>query len=189
MPDIIEEVFKGHGFNDYKLSLTGTYPKREFCVQYRETDFNFVSRLMEQEGIYYFFEHENGKHTLVLADSISAHKPFPGYDEVKFHELGKGASDREVISDWTIEKEVQPVATALQRFRFQKAQDFAARQHQRVPPAWRGANLRFTIIPGEYIESGDGDKLAQIRLDELQSQYEVLHGQGSAKGLAAGAFL
>ena len=77
IPDIIEEVFKSCGFTDFKLSLTATYDQREYCVQYRETDFNFVSRLMEQYGIFYFFEHENGKHTLVLADSESAHQPCP----------------------------------------------------------------------------------------------------------------
>jgi type VI secretion system secreted protein VgrG len=58
VPEIIEEVFKGHGFNDYQLKLSGSYAKWEYCVQYRETDFNFVNRLMEQEGIYFFFEHE-----------------------------------------------------------------------------------------------------------------------------------
>src|SRR5208282_303386 len=81
VPDILEEVFKGHGFNDYQLNLSASHSQREYCVQYRETDFNFVSRLMEQEGIYYFFEHQEDKHTMVLADSISAHNPFPGYED------------------------------------------------------------------------------------------------------------
>src|SRR4051812_2148386 len=102
VPEIIEEVFKKHGFSDYKLKLSATYEKREYCVQYRETDFNFVSRLMEQEGIYYFFQHEDGKHTLMIADSISAHKASPGYADVTFHELGKGAMGREVITEWTV---------------------------------------------------------------------------------------
>src|SRR5438876_250998 len=79
-----------------------------------------ISRLFEQEGIYYFFQHEDGKHTLVLADSISAHKPFNGYSEVIFHELEKGATGREVITDWTVEKELQPVACALNDFDFKK---------------------------------------------------------------------
>ena len=70
--DIIEAVFSDLGFSDYKLSLQGQYAPREFCVQYRETAFNFVSRLMEEEGIFYFFKHEDGKHTLVLADDNSA---------------------------------------------------------------------------------------------------------------------
>src|SRR3954468_5030428 len=63
---IIEDVFQAHGFSDYILKINATYRTREYCVQYRETDFNFVSRLLEQEGIYYYFKHEDGQHQLVL---------------------------------------------------------------------------------------------------------------------------
>ena len=81
--DIIEAVFSDLGFSDYKLSLQGQYAKREFCVQYRETAFNFVSRLMEEEGIFYFFKHEDGKHTLVLADDNSAFEALPNLATAK----------------------------------------------------------------------------------------------------------
>ena len=186
VPEIIEAVFKGHGFDDWSPKLSVTYPKREYCVQYRETDFNFVSRLMEQEGIYYFFEHENGKHKLILADSISAHSPFTGYEEVVFHELEKGAPSRQVITSWELEKQVQPVAYALNDFDFKKpktslaASSSVTRQHG-------GANFEIYDYPGEYVEHSEGERLAGARLDEHQSQYELLQGQGSARGLAAGS--
>ena len=185
VPDIIEQVFTGHGFHDYKLSLSGTYEPREYCVQYRETDFNFVSRLMEQEGIYYFFQHENGKHTLVLADSISAHGRFTGYGEVTFQELQKGAAEREVITDWVVEMEVQPGAYTLNDFDFEKpkasllAVANVTRQHA-------ASSFEMYDYPGEYVKSGDGDRLAQARLDELQAQHEILRGQASARGLVPG---
>ena len=73
VPDILKKVFADHGAADFKFELTGTYRKWTYCVQYRETDFNFVSRLMEQEGIYYYFRHTDGQHTLVLTDSTSKH--------------------------------------------------------------------------------------------------------------------
>src|ERR1700756_1714517 len=66
IPDIVQQVFKDRGFTDFKNSLTGSFETREYCVQYRETDFNFIARLMEQYGIFYYFEHEENKHTLVL---------------------------------------------------------------------------------------------------------------------------
>src|SRR5438034_9574732 len=76
--EIVEQVFKAQGFSDFQTSkCTKSYPKREFCVQYRETHLNFVSRLMEEEGIFYFFTHTNDKHVLVLADAPSAVKPCP----------------------------------------------------------------------------------------------------------------
>jgi len=186
VPEIVEEVFKGHGLNDYQLKLSGTYLKWDYCVQYRETDFNFVSRLMEQEGIYYFFQHENGKHTLVLADSASAHKPFAGYEEVVFHEVETADSGREVITDWVVEKEVQPVAYALNDFNFEKPKTSlcssasVTRQHG-------AAQFEIYDYPGEYDEHGEGDRLTQVRLDELQSQHEIVRGQTSARGLAAGS--
>ena len=69
VPDIIDQVFKTFGFTDYQLSVArGDYPKLEFCVQYRETALNFVSRLMEEVGIFYFFRHEKDRHVLVIAD-------------------------------------------------------------------------------------------------------------------------
>ena len=68
VPDIVKQIFDETNFKDYKLQLYGDFLKREYCVQYRETDFNFISRLLEEEGIFYFFEHENGVHTLVLAN-------------------------------------------------------------------------------------------------------------------------
>ena len=79
VPQIIEKVFTDAGFSDYRNALKGAYkPAREYCVQYQESTFTFVSRLMEDEGIFYFFEHEDGKHTMVLADDISVHAPCEG---------------------------------------------------------------------------------------------------------------
>jgi len=185
-PEIIEDVFKAQGFTDYKLSLNGTYPKWEYCVQYRETDFNFVSRLMEQVGIYYFFVHENGKHTLTLADSISAHKPFPGYAEIPFHELDKGAPGREAITDWTVQKEVQPVACALNDFNFEKPKT-SLRATANLSRPHGLAQFEIYDYPGEYREPSEGETLSGVRLDELQSQYETLRGEANCRGLAAGS--
>src|SRR5436190_17924617 len=75
--EIVEQVFKAQGYSDFEIKCTKSYPKREFCVQYRETHLDFVSRLMEEEGIFYFFEHTKDKHTIVLADVPTAVKPGP----------------------------------------------------------------------------------------------------------------
>lgn len=85
VPDIIMEIFRENGFTDFENRLIDEYRNRVYCVQYRETDFDFVSRLMEQEGIYYYFKHENGKHTLILSDSYSAHETVPGYELIPYY--------------------------------------------------------------------------------------------------------
>ena len=184
VPQIIEEVFKNLGFSDYQLKLSGNYEKREFCVQYRETNFNFVSRLMEQAGIYYYFEHEDGKHTLVLADSVSAHKEFPNYKDMTFHEAEQG-TQREVVTEWVMEKEAQPVTAALQDFDFKKPKT-SLLTSTKVGRKYGKAQFEIFDYPGEYLEHTDGQRLADVRLEELQTQYETLHGQASVRGLAAG---
>ena len=69
---------------DVSPEIQGTFPPRDYCVQYRETDFNFVSRLMEEEGIYYYFRHTDGHNTLVLTDSTSKHTAAAGYEKIPF---------------------------------------------------------------------------------------------------------
>src|SRR6185436_19283890 len=75
VPDIVKKVFGDHATADFKFELTGTYRKWVYCVQYRETDFNFISRLLEEEGIYYYVRHTDGHNTVVLTDSTSKHTP------------------------------------------------------------------------------------------------------------------
>src|SRR6201999_1368576 len=104
-PHTIKEGFSKRGFNDFKLVLTDSYPKLEYCVQYRETDLAFVSRLMEQHGIYYFFEHTSDKHMLVLADAKSSHKAVPGHEKTPFIALtGDDRRDREHVYHWSSER-------------------------------------------------------------------------------------
>ncbi|PYN25427.1 MAG: type VI secretion system tip protein VgrG, partial [Candidatus Rokuibacteriota bacterium] len=98
VPDIIKEVFADHSMAVFEDGLTATYAQREYCVQYRETDFAFVSRLMEEEGIYYYFEHSDGKHTLKLVDSDSGHKKLEGKASIAYHLPGRALhGDEEYI--------------------------------------------------------------------------------------------
>src|SRR6266542_5255721 len=78
VPDIIQQIFRDLGFSDFKLQLRGSFEPREYCVQYRESDFAFVSRLMEEEGIFYFFTHSASGHQLVLANTPQGHPELPG---------------------------------------------------------------------------------------------------------------
>jgi type VI secretion system secreted protein VgrG len=141
--------------------------------------------LMEQSGIHYFFEHEDGKHTLVLADSISAHKPFPEHAEIAFHPLEVGGEGREVITAWTQEKELQPVACALQDFDFKKPKTSLLTSANQSRSHGK-AGYEIYDYPGEYVDHGEGQRLTDVRLHELQTQYEVLQGETNARGLVTG---
>jgi type VI secretion system secreted protein VgrG len=101
VPDIVKSVLSDIGYTDVKVSLSGNYAQREYCVQYREDCLNFISRLMEQEGIYYFFTHDDSKHTMVLADSVSAHAVGKGFARVPYLHTTDSVLRREAtITSW-----------------------------------------------------------------------------------------
>ena len=121
VPDIIEKVFNDRGFPDFRKALTGSYPTLEYCVQYRESDMNFVCRLMEEYGIYYFYEHTKDKHTLVLADSKSSHKSIPGLSSVPFlpgH--GEIRRDKQQFDDWSTFRGFQSGRFVLNDYDYEK---------------------------------------------------------------------
>ena len=186
VPEIIEQVFQDNGFSDFEKRLSGEYRTWEYCVQYRETDFNFVSRLMEQEGIYYYFRHEDGKHTLVLADSVSAHDPIPGYEKVPyFPPVEAKRRERDHLSAWSVAKQVQPGKYSLRDFDFKKpSADLETRNNNPLDHAQK--EFEVYDYPGEYVETGEGETYARVRLEELQSQHERASGNGNAAGLFSG---
>jgi len=185
VPDIIKEVFRDHGFTDFDDRLTGSHRSWEYCVQYRETDFNFVSRLMEQEGIYYYFTHENGKHKMVLADSKSAHEPFAGYEEIIFRPPGSEFRKKETINSLSVSQEVQPGAYAHTDFDF-TAPGKNLMSKSQIQRQHAAADFEIYDYPGEFDQTGDGQEYARSRIEELQSAFELIRGEGDVRGLATG---
>jgi type VI secretion system secreted protein VgrG len=189
VPDIFEAIAKDHGFHDYKLSLTGTYDPREYCVQYRETDFNFLSRLLEEVGIRYFFKHEAERHIMVLADGSDAHQPAQSYAEVKFRLTAGSLQNEDSIESWWVESAVQPGSYVTTDFDFEKPKLSLLKSSVKSRPH---ACSAFEVF--DYPASSDGltpssvERLAKVRLEELQSSYERYHGTGShCVGLRTGA--
>ena len=186
VPEILKEVFREHGFSDFTDSLSGTYRKWEYCVQYRETDFNFVSRLMEQEGIYYFFQHEAGKHTLVLADSYGAHGPADGYGDIPYFPPSEQVMRDEHVYDWYLGKSVQPGKYVLRAYDFRKPKA-NLEVNSAVTRSHAQAEYEMFDYPGEYFERGEGDAYVRARMEELEAQYERVRGAANARGICAGA--
>ncbi len=183
VPDIVKQVFRDQSFTDFESKLTGSYGSREYCVQYRETDFNFVSRLMEEEGIYFHFTHENGKHTLVMSDS-DTHEEYPGYGQIPFHaETDKVRKDH--IHEWGFAREVQPGAYKLTDYDFKrpKASLLVA---SNLKESHAHSELEFFDYPGRYTETGVGDHFVRGRIQEQHARFERCEGKGNARGIAVG---
>ena len=188
--DIIKNIFAEHGFSSFvEGSPKGPFRQRDYCVQYRETDFNFISRLMEEDGIYYYFKHEEGQHKLILADDYSAHEPLPDYSEIPYFPPNhEGARERDHITEWTIMQKIQPGKYAVNDFDFKLPDNAAQRLLASTPLPGDHEYSDFEIYdyPGEYIKLGDGQQYSQIRIEELQTQTETLQGRGNARALTTG---
>jgi type VI secretion system secreted protein VgrG len=187
VPDIIKSIFKDNGFSDYEESLSGHYRTWNYCVQYRETDFNFVSRLMEQEGIYYYFKHQKNKHILVLADSISSHDPYPGYEKLPYYPPDDNLRrERDHIYEWTITQGIQPGVYALNDFDFTRPKaDIQVKSSIQRDHAH--ASMEIFDYPGEYSDTGDGEGYVRTRIEALQMEHELAQGQSNARGLSVGS--
>lgn len=186
--DIVKKVFQDFNFTDFEDQTQKTYPKWEYCVQYRETAFNFVSRLMEQEGVFYFFKHENGKHTLVLGDVPSVHKPCPDQFRVMFDRsaLLEARHEEDVVYGWKQEQEMRAGKYAVCDYNFETP---ATRLNTEVDSAInQGGNHRFEIYdyPGIYLNRGEGDTLAKVRIEEQEAVHALFYGESDCRTLASG---
>ncbi|MGA4321362.1 type VI secretion system Vgr family protein [Ectopseudomonas hydrolytica] len=185
VPDIIKQVFRDLGFSDFEDSLSRSYREWEYCVQYRETSFDFVSRLMEQEGIYYYFRHEKARHVLVLADAYGAHSTVDGYASVPFYPPELQMRERDHFYDWQLAREVQPGSLALTDYDFQRP---SASLDVRSSVSRSHGNAEYPLFdyPGEYVQSKDGEHYARTRIEAIHTQFERVQLRGRARGLGSG---
>ncbi|MEM6933263.1 MAG: type VI secretion system tip protein TssI/VgrG [Pseudomonadota bacterium] len=192
--DIIKEVFKDLGFSDFKDETSGSFKKREYCVMYRETYFDFLSRLMEEEGIYYYFTYKAGggespaKHTLHLVNDVSKHKTLLDHAKIDFHfreEEGYRRTDDHCY-EWRGSERIQSGKVTLTDYDFEKpSSDLKA-----VKMLARGKHKHKTYelydYPGHHLVSGDGEKRALVRVEAEASKYSRARGVCNVRQMAAG---
>lgn len=186
LQDILRDLFGRRGFSDFKFQLSGNYTPWEYCVQYRETDFNFVSRMLEQEGVYYYFEHEKEKHTVVFADSPAAHQPFPKYERLTFRARDiTHEHDQEHVYDWIAESRHHSGKYQHSDYDFTKPNaDLKAPESN--PGKFAHSDYEIFDYPGEYDKRSDGEQWSRVRMEELRADRETFKGGGDVTGLATG---
>jgi type VI secretion system secreted protein VgrG len=189
VPDIIKKIFNDRGFSDFEDSLTGDYAAADYIVQYRETDFDFVSRLMEQAGIYYFFNHTDSAHTLVLADSASAHQSAPGCASLPYYPPdGHRTHLEDHVDGWRLTQRITPGAVAMRDFDFEKpSADLTATATN--SGSYPHADGEIYDYPGEYTVRADGETIARVRLEQQLERFEHGRGHTNARGLTVGSLL
>jgi type VI secretion system secreted protein VgrG len=187
VPDIVKKVFADYGdVAAFEFKLDRSYRKRDYCVQYRETDFNFVARLMEDEGIFWYFEHDAGEHKLVVVDAPGALSALPHADSLPYYgNTGQASPDIDIVTDWNFAREVRPGKVALRSYWFEtpstslEVSKGETREHDQ-------AEYELYDYQGDYFKKSDGEQIARVRLDEAQARHEQLSGSTNACGLANG---
>ncbi len=185
--DIIQQVFSDRSQTDFKMSLTATYPTLEYCVQYRETDFNFISRLMEQFGIFYFFQHEDGKHTMVIADSSSAYEDcWPGHSSFGFNLAGGGLDEDDVVNAWSTEQTLKSGMCTLADYNFKTPSTSLVNQDPTVYAIGGNASFEVFDYPGLYINNSDGKAMAKLRMEEVEAGHLIARGSSVCRAFTSG---
>jgi len=188
-PQIVQAVCRQAGYTDLRLALSSSYEPREYCVQFRETDFDFVSRLLEQEGIFYYFEHSDGKHVLVLCDDPATLTSAPGYDSV-LYQPSTGMDflhERELLTSWTYEKSFRSGSFATRQFEFKTPTPVLAGTSS-ISRDHRPAQFETFDFPALAATSTSVavEQVARVRVQELQTGQMLARGAGNASGLATG---
>jgi len=185
-PEIIKEVFGDHKMAIFEDALSGSYAKREYTVQYRETDFSFVSRIMEEEGIFYYFEHKDGKHTLKLVDGESGYKKLENKASIAYYPPGRALhGNEEYIQSFRQAQRIEPGTVATRSFDFANPKaDLEVKaknveQHQ-------SADYEIFDFQGDYIKTDNGEHLAQVRVDEYHTEFELAEAETNVRDIAVG---
>jgi type VI secretion system secreted protein VgrG len=187
VPDIVKKVFEDHDTADYRFELTGSYRKWTYCVQYRETDFNFISRLLEHEGIYYYVRHTDGHHTVVLTDSTSKHTATAGYETLPFVAPGQLVRPGvEHISSWEFAREIQPGVYVHDDYDLERP-SVELRTRKVLTRGYSPSTYEVYDYPGQYLQKPDGEQYAGVRIDEFGTQFETAHAATNARGMAVGS--
>jgi type VI secretion system secreted protein VgrG len=187
--EIIKKVFSDRGFSDFRDATTSTPPTLEYCVQYRETDFNFVCRLMEEYGIYYFFEHSDSKHTLVIADGKSSHQPVPALSSLQY--IGVAAGGRrelQHVESWSRGRVAESGKFTLNDYDY-NAPSKNLKADSTNSGGYQHGSMEIYDYPGGYKVLGDGTTLAKVKVDAAQSQDNRRTSTGAAPSLYPGALI
>lgn len=186
VPEIISAVVGAHDFANIEKRLTESYKPVHYCVQYRESDYAFCCRLMEEYGISYLFEHSDEKHVMILADAKSSYNPIPGGSDIPFIPLGGDSQrDREHIYQWVPARNFRTGKFAVNDYDFKKP-SASLKAVEDAGSAYNAGALEQYDYPGRYTDVNDGTNFAKIRLEAEQAADHRVQSAGEAPRLAPG---
>ncbi|MBF0527983.1 MAG: type VI secretion system tip protein VgrG [Deltaproteobacteria bacterium] len=184
VPEVIRLVLSQAGIpaDQYRFALQKNYAPHSYLVQYRETDLNFICRLMEDEGLFFFFDHQQDKEVLVMGDSSVANVSIADQSTVPFREYSGLLQDEEFISQWRSGQRVDSGAVTLQDFNFTTPRlDLEVSEM-----AGDNNSLEIYDFPGDYEELDQGRRLARIRVETIRASRRLANGSSACRRFIPG---
>jgi type VI secretion system secreted protein VgrG len=182
VPEIVKAIFSEHGVSPVEDKLKGKYEKREYCVQHQESAADFVSRLLEDEGIFYYFKHADGEHTLVLGDDSTAHLPCPNLPTARCRgEEATSLADEDVVISCEIDHQVTVGGYAVSDFNFEMPETS-------LLSTVSGSDQSLSVFeyPGNHAAKGAGESRAKLRLEAEEASGSWLSGESYCRAMSAG---
>ena len=186
VPDIIKQVLADHHFAVYEISqIINPHPQREYCVQYRESDFAFLSRLMEEEGIFYYFRHEHGKHTMVIGDQNHA---FVDADEshVNLFTNANALDSTDHITSWDHRYQFRSGRWAHNDYNFKTPSNPLMATTKTLSRFDGVEQFELYDYPGRHAAQADGDSLAKLRIEEEEVGCDVVSASSLCRSFSPG---
>lgn len=180
--DVVTKVLQEGGVTDFEWTLSGTHPVRTYCVQYRETCLDFVQRLLEEEGIAYWFRHQDGKHVLVLADAASAYSNCAQ----ALVKVSDGSLDEPHVASWSHRYEIRPGKSMLRDFDFEAPSTIPSGTTNTVVPLSGTTKWEIYDYPGGFLKAADGTRIAKWRMEENEAPWSVVSGGGTCATFSPG---
>jgi len=183
--DIIDGLLGELGLTDYQWKLKRTPEKRMYCVQYRETHFDFVCRLLEEEGIFYYFTHEQGKHELILTDHVDGVYDVKDSEVSLFRDLSVSEA-YDQLSEWSHEHEYTSGKVATTDYNFETPSTPLLTDTKSLVSLTQNASLEFYDYPGDYMQKGLGSDLLKLRMEEEEASHETATGSSCCQSFSPG---
>lgn len=192
--EVIEQVFEDYKGCKHEFRLAGTYPKLDYCVQYDETDFDFVSRLLEEAGICYFFEHEEKQHTMVMCDDMGKHDPKPVEKKITW---ANALTNDSTVMNWYSQQELRSVTTTVFDHDYlASTTKIEATQAAKDPLSNKVGKMEVFEYPADVVQnqikpdaksaSADVKQRAKVTMERLVSLQAISTGRTNARDIAAG---
>lgn len=180
--EIASAIFGENGFSDFSFQLVGNHPAREYCVQYKESDFDFLSRLFEEEGMYYYFEHSAGTHKLVISDHVGGY----GQCAESAVDFRSGSESTHNVHTWNHKYEFRTGAYAKRDYDFKKPRNKLQTGESASMEVPNTTKYEHFVYPGRYEEKGVGDGWTRLRVESDEAHHDIVHGESGCRSFTSG---